>query len=219
MARYKGKHRKPSSTGRSAARVAVAGAVVAAPIAISAPMASAADWDSLAECESSGDWSINSGNGYHGGLQFDDSTWSAYGGDQYASSADQATREQQISVAEKVLEAQGSNAWPGCSSKLDWTSGSTDVSTDVSTEDSTQEDSSTQEESTQEYSSTQSSSQQASGQSTVQAEGADYTVQEGDTLSTIGQKFGVDFNDIFESNSGVLDSVDMIFPGQELEIH
>lgn len=208
MARYKGKHRKPSSTGRSAARVAVAGAVIAAPIAISAPMANAADWDALAECESSGDWSINSGNGYYGGLQFDDSTWSAYGGDQYASSAHEASREQQITVAEKVLDAQGSNAWPGCSGQMDWASGSTDVSTDVSTEDSTQS----------EGAQADSSAQQTSDESAPKSGGADYTVQEGDTLSKIGQKFGVDFNDVFESNSGVLESPDMIFPGQELEI-
>ncbi|MBE9374041.1 transglycosylase family protein [Saccharopolyspora sp. HNM0983] len=207
MARYKGKHRKPSSTGRSAARVAVAGAVIAAPIAITAPVASAADWDALAECESSGDWSINSGNGYYGGLQFSESTWSAFGGDQYASSAHEASREQQISVAEKVLEAQGSNAWPGCSAKTDWASGSTSVSAEGSTGASGQE--SAQQE---------DSSAQSAPQASVQAEGGDYTVQNGDTLSKIGEKFGVDFNDIFESNSGVLDSPDKIFPGQQLEI-
>ncbi|GEL24496.1 hypothetical protein PSU4_34500 [Pseudonocardia sulfidoxydans NBRC 16205] len=77
------------------------------------------DWDRLAQCESSGNWSIDTGNGYKGGLQFDAATWKAYGGDRYASSADQATREQQIAVAEKVRDDRGGySAWPACSKKL-----------------------------------------------------------------------------------------------------
>lgn len=75
-------------------------------------------WDSLAQCEATGNWSINNGNGFHGGLQFSQSTWAAYGGTQYASTADRASREQQIAVAEKVQAAQGWGAWPSCSSKL-----------------------------------------------------------------------------------------------------
>ena len=77
------------------------------------------DWDRLARCESSGNWSIDTGNGYKGGLQFDAATWTAYGGDEYAASADQATREQQIAVAEKVRDDRGGySAWPACSKKL-----------------------------------------------------------------------------------------------------
>jgi hypothetical protein len=77
------------------------------------------DWDRLAQCESSGNWSIDTGNGYRGGLQFDAATWKAYGGDQYASSADKATREQQIAVAEKVRDDRGGySAWPACSARL-----------------------------------------------------------------------------------------------------
>ncbi|GAY08107.1 transglycosylase family protein [Pseudonocardia sp. N23] len=76
-------------------------------------------WDKLAQCESGGDWAINTNNGYGGGLQFAASTWKAYGGDQYAPSADQATREQQIAVAEKVKADRGGySAWPACSRKL-----------------------------------------------------------------------------------------------------
>ncbi|EFK54431.1 transglycosylase family protein [Corynebacterium genitalium ATCC 33030] len=75
-------------------------------------------WDSIAQCESGGNWSINTGNGYYGGLQFAASTWSAYGGGQYAPTADQATREQQIAVAEKVQAAQGWGAWPACTASL-----------------------------------------------------------------------------------------------------
>ncbi|MGH3760944.1 transglycosylase family protein [Actinophytocola sp.] len=76
-------------------------------------------WDQLAECESGGDWAINTGNGYYGGLQFDQSTWLSNGGDQYAPLPHQATREQQIAIATKVRDDRGGyGAWPACSSKL-----------------------------------------------------------------------------------------------------
>ncbi len=74
-------------------------------------------WDTIAHCESTGDWSINTGNGFHGGLQFTPSTWNAFGGGQYAPTADQATREQQIEIAKKVQAVQGWGAWPTCSAK------------------------------------------------------------------------------------------------------
>ena len=72
-------------------------------------------WDAVAACESGGDWDINTGNGYYGGLQFSYNTWLAYGGDQYAPTADQATTAQQVEIAQKVLEGQGPGAWPVCS--------------------------------------------------------------------------------------------------------
>ena len=75
-------------------------------------------WDSIAQCESTGNWSINTGNGFSGGLQFTPSTWLAFGGGQYAPSAHLATREQQIAVAEKVQATQGWGAWPACTAKL-----------------------------------------------------------------------------------------------------
>ncbi|KXB55461.1 Transglycosylase-like domain protein [Corynebacterium sp. DNF00584] len=75
-------------------------------------------WDTLAQCESTGNWSINTGNGFSGGLQFTDSTWQAFGGGEYASQAWQASREQQIAVAQKVQAAQGWGAWPACTAKL-----------------------------------------------------------------------------------------------------
>nr|WP_062397033.1 transglycosylase family protein [Pseudonocardia sp. AL041005-10] len=83
--------------------------------------AKAADgtWDELAQCESSGDWSISTGNGYHGGLQFDRGTWSDFGGTRYAPTADGATKEQQIEIATKVRDARGGyGSWPACANKL-----------------------------------------------------------------------------------------------------
>jgi len=117
MARYRGRHRAPSTTGRTLARTAIAGAVLSAPV-VAAPAASADSgtvWDRLAQCESSGNWSINTGNGFSGGLQFTPSTWRAFGGD---GRAHDASREEQIVVAERVLAQQGWGAWPACSRKL-----------------------------------------------------------------------------------------------------
>ena len=84
-----------------------------------APAVSAGPWDALAQCESGGNWAINTGNGYYGGLQFAHSTWLAYGGGQYASTANLASREQQIAIATKVRDAAGGyGPWPGCAAKL-----------------------------------------------------------------------------------------------------
>jgi resuscitation-promoting factor RpfA len=120
MARYRGRHRAPSNTGKTFARTALAGAVAGAPLLAVAPAANAAPdsvWDRVAQCESSGNWSINTGNGFFGGLQFTASTWRAFGGGQFADAANGATREQQIVVAERVLAGQGWGAWPVCSRK------------------------------------------------------------------------------------------------------
>ncbi|MFI9719721.1 FG-GAP-like repeat-containing protein [Streptomyces sp. NPDC052396] len=84
----------------------------------SAEAASVRTWEKVAQCESSGDWSINTGNGYYGGLQISKSTWDAFGGQQYAAYPNQATERQQILVAEKILAGQGPGAW-GCSDAAD----------------------------------------------------------------------------------------------------
>ncbi len=77
-------------------------------------------WDRLAQCEANGDWHINTGNGYSGGIQFHPGTWLASGGGQYAPQAYLATREQQIAVGEVVLAAAGGRftPWPGCRARL-----------------------------------------------------------------------------------------------------
>ncbi len=114
-----GRHNKQTV---SFAAKALAGTAAAAALSgLVAPQASAApdsDWDRLAQCESGGNWQIDTGNGFQGGLQFTTSTWQAYGGGEYAPTANQATREQQIAVAERTLAAQGWGAWPACSASL-----------------------------------------------------------------------------------------------------
>ncbi|WP_406814206.1 transglycosylase family protein [Mycobacterium sp. M23085] len=116
-----GRHRKPSSSNISVAKIAVTGAVLGGgSIALAGQAAAATDgeWDQVAHCESGGNWAINTGNGYHGGVQFSASTWASHGGGQYAPSAELATREQQIAVAERVLATQGRGAWPVCGGPL-----------------------------------------------------------------------------------------------------
>ncbi|MFF8770497.1 transglycosylase family protein [Kitasatospora sp. NPDC015120] len=108
---------------RNRVRMALmAGALTALPVAglVAANGASAAPvsvWDKVAACEATGNWAINSGNGFYGGLQFTSSTWAAFGGTAYAPQAHQATKAQQIAIGEKVLAAQGPGAWPVCSVK------------------------------------------------------------------------------------------------------
>lgn len=75
-------------------------------------------WDQIAACESGGNWAINTGNGFQGGLQFTPQTWQGYGGGKYAPTANLASREQQIAVATAVQQSQGWGAWPACAAKL-----------------------------------------------------------------------------------------------------
>ncbi|WP_435128052.1 transglycosylase family protein [Actinacidiphila sp. bgisy144] len=115
----RGRHRRyrPSRVSQASLTVTAGGAGLALPlIAVgSAQAATTGVWDKVAKCESSGNWKINTGNGYYGGLQFTASTWRAYGGTAYAPRADLASKSEQIAVAEKVLDSQGPRAWPVCS--------------------------------------------------------------------------------------------------------
>ena len=109
------KKAKPAVIARGTKRaVAASGNTGAAAPAV----AGGSVWDSIAQCESGGNWAINTGNGYQGGLQFSPSTWAGHGGTAYAPTADQATREQQIAVAERVQASQGWGAWPACTARL-----------------------------------------------------------------------------------------------------
>jgi len=116
------RHRAPKKRPvRKLAALLTATVAVAAPLSSTINGADAATgrtWDRLAGCESGGNWHINTGNGYYGGVQFSASTWLNYGGGRYAPRADLATREQQIAIAEKVLRGQGWGAWPACSRML-----------------------------------------------------------------------------------------------------
>ena len=117
---YAPKHsaRKVNPVRRRVTGVAVAGvATVAGGMASASSAQAATVWDRVAACESGGNWSINTGNGYYGGLQFSDRTWDAFGGERYASTANRASKAQQITIAQKVLASQGPGAWPTCGAR------------------------------------------------------------------------------------------------------
>lgn len=190
-----GRHRAPKRSHRALRNgaiksAAVASAAVAAPaLALGGAPAHAATgstWDQLAQCESGGNWHINTGNGFYGGLQFTNSTWDAFGGDKYAPRADQASRAEQISVAEKVLDAQGWGAWPSCSSQLGLSSADAGGSPNVNP-----------------AAAETGGGNNATGSS---ASGDSYTVQPGDTLSEIASRLGVDggWHALWQQNRDVI---------------
>jgi LysM repeat protein len=114
----RGRHRKPTHHKRNLG-LATAGLVGAIPMATASPASAAtSSWDRLAQCESGQNWSINTGNGYYGGLQFADGTWDGWGGEKYASRADLASKAEQIVIAAKLVDNSGWRSWPGCTSKL-----------------------------------------------------------------------------------------------------
>jgi resuscitation-promoting factor RpfA len=201
MARYRGRHRAPSKAGRTLARTAVAGAVVGAPMLVAAPSAIAAPdstWDKLAQCESGGRWNINTGNGFYGGLQFTPSTWRGFGGKEYASSAHQASRAEQIVVAERVLAKQGWNAWPACSRKLG-----------IRGQEATQRDAPSRE-----------TTAEPVRLSAPASTGGGYVVKSGDTLGRIASANDVSggWQAIVEKNPALQGNPNAIFPGQRLSL-
>ncbi|WP_055599384.1 transglycosylase family protein [Streptomyces aureus] len=235
----KGKHRRPSKATQVAALVGVTGVAVAAPLmtAGTASAATAAEWDRVAACESGGNWSINTGNGYYGGLQFSASTWAAYGGTAYASTADQASKSQQIAIAEKVLAGQGKGAWPSCGVGLSGASydgGAAESAPQQSTQPQQQERKAEQPttRSEQRQAPKKATQQQAAPQAAakktvttptgkkVKKGDGEYKVVTGDTLSKIAQAHGVKggWAKLFELNKDVVENADLIYPGQQLHL-
>ncbi|MEW1779464.1 transglycosylase family protein [Streptomyces sp. NPDC086777] len=111
-----GRHRRPRQAPALLVAAGVTGSAIALPLlgAVNASAADGSTWDQVAECESGGSWSADNGTGYYGGLQMSLDDWSKYGGLEYAGTPDQASRSQQIAVAEKILADQGTKAWRTC---------------------------------------------------------------------------------------------------------
>ncbi|MEU8851184.1 transglycosylase family protein [Streptomyces sp. NPDC048564] len=221
----KGKHRRPSKAARAIAVVGVTGAAaVAAPLmaAGSASAATASEWDAVAQCEAGGNWSINTGNGYYGGLQFSASTWAAYGGTAYASTADQATKAQQIEIAEKVLAGQGKGAWPHCGTGLSSAAynGSGSSQSTEATPRATEEQpaSRSAERPAAEKKSTKTVTT-PTGKKVKKGDG-EYKVAKGETLSSIAEKKKVKggWEKLFQLNKDIVEDADLIFPGQQLHL-
>ena len=206
---YRGKHRKASSASRTIARVVVAGVAVGAPLAVATGTASAdsgVNWDAVAQCESGGNWHINTGNGYYGGLQFTQGTWRANGG---SGSPQNASREEQIRVAENVLQTQGIGAWPVCGKR----GGSAHVSTGGSSHKTT-----TKHRYTPKSTHSQQSTTTRKAPTKVLTGHGDYTVVAGDTLSKIADKLDVagGWQGLYDKNKSIVQDPNLIFPGQKL---
>lgn len=241
-------HRTRKSSHKTAV---LAGAVLLAPLGLlsatsDAVAADSGVWDRIAQCESGGNWHINTGNGYYGGLQFSAGTWRAYGGAAYASTADKASKAQQISVAAKVQNSQGWGAWPTCSERAGaagsapgadrsssagsgsagsgsskagsskWGSAFSNGSKYAQSTHSTRSGSAT---SGSESSRTHSAAapERSTGQTSRGTSRGDYTVRQGDTLSTIAVRNGMTWQRVYADNQAVIGGdPDLIVPGQRL---
>jgi LysM repeat protein len=234
---YQSKHAlaKRLSLKQRMAGVGIAGAatVVAGIGAANSASAAGSVWDRVAACESGGNWSINTGNGYYGGLQFSSSTWRGYGGGQFASRADLATKSEQITVAQRVLKGQGPGAWPVCSVRAGLTranggaSGAT-ASTGTATATkkvTTKKTYAAPKKVTQKTyaapkvkSNTEETSRSASRVST--ATGAKVTIKSGDTLSKLAVKHGVKggWQALYAANRGTIANANLIYVGQVIRL-
>ncbi|WP_406381942.1 transglycosylase family protein [Streptomyces sp. NBC_01618] len=241
----KGKHRRPSKAVRVATLAGVAGAAVAVPLmgATGASAASVATWDAVAQCESGGNWSINTGNGYYGGLQFSQSSWAAAAGTQYAPRADLATKAQQIATAEKLLAMQGPGAW-GCAGAGNLTNDGVDPGVDTGSSSNSgatkqqsapaapkqqaQPKKAERTEAPAADRSDRSAAPQAESKKTVttptgQKVGkgdGEYKVASGDSLSKIAADHKVKggWQRLFELNKDIVKDADLIYPGQQLHL-
>ncbi|MBE0010736.1 MULTISPECIES: transglycosylase family protein [unclassified Arthrobacter] len=234
------KNQKISTTARrGVAVIALAGLGLGASAGV-ANAAPASTWDALAQCESGGNWGINTGNGFSGGLQFTPSTWAAFGGQ---GAPQNASREQQIAVAENVLQGQGWGAWPACSAKLGLSGGANPSAQPMQQAPVVQAPVQAQAQQIQpqvvqapvvqapvaqapvaQAPVAQAPVAQAPvAQAPVAApalSGDTYTIQSGDTLSTIAEKLGVvgGWQALYEANSSTIIHADLIFTGDVLQL-
>lgn len=216
-----------SKLGTAARRGVTLAAVSAAGLALSATAANAAvptatstsTWDALAQCESGGNWSTNTGNGFSGGLQFTDSTWAAYGG---TGSAANATREQQIAVAENVQASQGWGAWPACAAQLGLSGGGGAPAPSVPVTPAPAEVPVQAAQAPVQAASAAVAPVQAEPRHAAQVplSGETYTVAAGDTLSTIAEKLDITggWQTLADANTDTIVDPDLVFEGQVLQL-
>lgn len=204
------KHRAPRyvRTKSVIAKAPVAAGAAAVGLGVlSTPAASASDapsvthdWSGVAQCESSGNWAINTGNGYFGGLQFSQSTWAAFGGTDLAPRADLATPAQQVQIAEAVL-AGGVGAWPSCGKYL--ADGTTATAAEAPAAAPVVET---------------PAAEQAAPEA-AEAATEDYTVRWGDTVAKIAAEHAQSWRELYQRNADVIGSnPNRIHPGQVLAV-
>jgi hypothetical protein len=225
------KHARPKVRKHVRLALGITAAGVAGTAALlgpaSAANAASVNWDAVAQCESGGNWSINTGNGFYGGLQFTRGTWKAYGGTKYASTANRASRSEQIAIAEKVLRGQGIGAWPVCGKKAGSTkhytakhaSGSTSTTHKSATHKSTAHTTTTHK-STVAKSTHTTRRTTVAPTTTVKATGKTYVVRSGDTLSTIAARNNVKggWHTLYALNHSKISNPNLIFPGERIAL-
>ncbi|MEU9332796.1 transglycosylase family protein [Streptomyces sp. NPDC048290] len=214
----RGRHRRyqPNRINRASLTVTAGGAGMALPL-IGTGVAHGADvatWNKVAACESTSNWSINTGNGYFGGLQFSQSTWEAYGGTRYAPRADLASKDQQIAVAEKVLDGQGPGAWPTCSQRAGLTRDGAEPDIDPGGNTPRAARQQTLPAAVPDVQ-PQTTPQSRAGKAEM------YTVVRGDTLSGIAgeREVGGGWQGLYAANRSTIGTdPDLILPGQRLTL-
>lgn len=172
-------------------------------------------WDRVAACESTNNWQANTGNGFHGGLQFTMSTWQAYGG---SGAPEDASKSEQIAVAERVLAGQGPDAWPVCSAEAGLTQ-SNGHSSSPTTQSTTTDQNHPKANHQNNGHTDVTAPAQITHQDTTHHNCGTYTVHSGDTLSSIAHKYGLNWHKLYEHNKSVIGcNPDMIYPGEMLQI-
>lgn len=191
--------RSRTSAGRSLVRLAVVGAVATGvPLALAGTATAAPEsaWDKLAECESGGNWNAATGNGYYGGIQFNATTWHAMGG---TGMPHQASKAEQIAVAERTLAAQGWNAWPACSRKMGLRGHPADPAGSPAP-------------------TARKLSIPSSGPKHARSSGGNYKVKRGDTLGRIAKAHGTSVKALLAANHGALSNRHMLKVGASLHV-
>ncbi|WP_055562995.1 transglycosylase family protein [Streptomyces atriruber] len=210
---------RPRSTRTTAV---IGGAALLAPLGLLAAtgQAGAADsgvWDRIARCESGGNWQINSGNGYYGGLQFSAGTWRAYGGGAYAPTADRASKAQQIAVAAKVQRAQGWGAWPTCAARAGAYGSAPSAAAPVPK--AVKPAPKAVRPAPKAVERRPGKTADRSDRGSTRGAPGNYTVRQGDTLSRIAARHGTNWQRVYAANQRVIGGdPDMIVPGQRLSV-
>jgi len=239
---YNSKHSTPVKRSMKArlAGIGVAGAAtILGGVATANTARAGSVWDAVAACESGGNWAINTGNGFYGGLQFTHSTWVGYGGGAFASNANLASRDQQIAIAQKVLAGQGPGAWPVCSVKAGLTRASGGASTVAAAPVAAPVAAPQVSRSTTRTApkavaprvvapkavapkaiAPKAPVKEAAPQAAPVTAGQAFTVKAGDTLSELAARFDVKggWEALFAANKDVVANANLIFVGQHLHL-
>jgi len=171
-------------------------------------------WDKVAQCESGGNWKINTGNGFYGGVQFAASTWKAYGGKTYASQAHLATKAEQIAIARRVLAGQGPGAWPTCGRRAGLTKANGEASANAAPT-STPGTSAIQKSSDSKKKFAKKSTHKK-----YSATGKTVHVKRGDTLRKIAKRYHVKggWKGLWKLNKKTIKDPNLIYIGQTIKI-